>query len=1477
MAAKRPGDAIADFFNLRPVETIYYDGGITRGHVQAVPEDKRDPYLVRLEKLKQLDRGQEYVDNIRKSEILKMAATMQIRDPEPSERSVPGPSGIDMEGIDTTVSLATNLPDLSDLDPGDTDVYNLYDFTHTVDSSLPIYKNREMIVRSVEGNQVTILQGPTGCGKSTQVPQYILDDCFQKQKPCNIIITQPRRIAAITVARRVAHERKWQLPSVVGFHVGLNNQTTQDTRMTFCTTGVLVQKIINNKNLLNYTHVILDEVHERDMDMDFAILLVRKLIYSTSRHVKVVLMSATFNVAKFKQYFEGSTADSECMLVPVPTIDVDMSSKAERFRIKDFYLCQLGILGELPTVKVEEPCVHKETCIIANNLIKEFDRLESLSQPKAKTRGAVLVFLPGIHEIENMYNILEENAKERKWVLQPLHSTITVEEQERVFRPVEKGFRKIILSTNIAESSITVPDIVYVIDFCLTKHMVCDMKTNFSSLQLAWASKANCTQRAGRSGRVCEGRVYRLVPQKFYERELLPECVPEIQRAPLAQVVLQSKVLDMGSPKEILALALDPPDLTNIEQTVLLLKETGALLLEHDGELDPEDGQITFIGRVMARLPLDIKVSRMIILGFLYSVLDECIIMGAAMSLKSMFSSPFQERLKAYNSKLTWADGSCSDLISFLNAYQVWQNNIRQGYFERSVGGGEASWARRYFIQLNTMKDVHHLVNELTQRLGAVGIRTSVGEHRVKWTPAEKPFVMKVVISGAFYPNYFVRGASGGQINEQDAVKQIGGYDPFTTVYCNRFPTNQPGELYAQAIKNKLRDCASDMRVYFDGSSKVYIQFPKSHLIERDDRKLEANIPGRVSLAVYRAVKMRMLNLPIQIPMLPPDEARRRAEALGLRRNQSLFSTPSASSSENQDRRFQPLKSALPGIADSFIGIKISHFIDPGHFWAHNQSNEVEAILRIINMNQKELVPLKEKPKPGQLLAAPFTDSGITFYYRARVNALLRSRDQMRVEVFFVDYGNTEIVMESELLDFGPSLLPEDDYNILDHRAQAFECVLCEIQPSLKCSDKGHWTAEAIDAFKTQVLARTDCEVYGKIFSVVDGVVSLELSLSDPSKPNCMLNVNEWLIKKNYADRAEESFLSKINHDARMQLMASNMDAGASSYPQEQNPNWTAPSQTDLESPSSRECKQLVRLGGPNSPLEMHIHGQTYVARERDQTIEGLSVNSVLLDTDPQDPHDRLLVAAVVEEKSSGSSLILRHTTMMPNIHGFGALMAILFAPTIELRVNEARTKFTGALCGLGCDNITKHPLFLEHDMDVTFDVEIDIEDLQNVNRLRYWMNMGLTPQQGTDILVEESAYMNSVHHKLKEWLMKLMMKRRKSQELCMARKSFMWGELSEDWLMDPCSGEEDESSIFKLHWGVNLLEEDETHFSEMRAHVSALRLLANGTGPVKDATCKLCQVTVSSAQLLRLHLESAQHRDHEAMLSKALAHGQPG
>ncbi|CAG7732652.1 unnamed protein product, partial [Allacma fusca] len=334
-----------------------------------------------------------------------------------------------------------------------------------------------------------IIDGFTGCGKTTQIPQLIIDRAAELRKPCNVIVTQPRRLAAVSVARRVCEERCWELGTVVGYQVGMDKRVTKnETLVTYMTTGVLLRKLTGCKNFQEWTHIIVDEVHERDLETDLLLLLIKKILIEDKlgkkRNVKLILMSATVNARQFSQYFAVSKRDDENVETPVikiPTI--------KKYKIEDVFLDQLvsspEALDEIYSkIDMERATLIPELYTQAVRTIKELDREEASHDPRLRhgaedkliqrERGSVLVFLPGIMEIKTMCKLLnEENRKQAnndtkfkdpdpfQWDIVNLHSSVTNDEQRKVFDTPKPYRRKIILSTNIAESSITVPDIVY--------------------------------------------------------------------------------------------------------------------------------------------------------------------------------------------------------------------------------------------------------------------------------------------------------------------------------------------------------------------------------------------------------------------------------------------------------------------------------------------------------------------------------------------------------------------------------------------------------------------------------------------------------------------------------------------------------------------------------------------------------------------------------------------------------------------------------------------------------------------------------------------------------------------------------------------------------------------------------------------------------------------------------------------------------
>ncbi|KAL8608263.1 hypothetical protein ACOMHN_042130 [Nucella lapillus] len=1209
-----------------------------------------------------------------------------LQSQEKFEPSIPGAglaedvvNQMDELELDSTVCGSVGVP--QDLVPeGATTVYDSYSFQHRYDPKLPITDRAEEVLYTIESNQVTIIQGSTGSGKTTQVPQYILDHYAEKEEYCNIIVTQPRRIAAVSIAKRVCQERGWPLGSVCGYQIGMDLKASEDTRLLYCTTGVLREKLMSKKNMHQFTHVILDEVHERDQQSDFALLVVKKLLRSNSRHVKVILMSATMNCDLFSHYFSLPIANQ---MAPAPVVHVE----GQVFKVLRFFVDDLSSLGQLPALDEDSPQLYPEIVDITVKLIQEFDGLETREQGIdqstgfATIRGTVLIFLPGIYEISCVLDQIRTIESSCNLTVIPLHSTITINEQARVFEKPARGYRKVILSTNIAESSITVPDIKYVIDFCLTKSLVCDHETNYTHLQLEWASKSNCTQRKGRAGRVSQGRAYLMVSRQFYEHCLEEHSVPEMQRSPLETLVLKTKLLDMGEPIALLSQALSPPKLDNIERTILSLKQVGALCITSGGKIKRFDGDLTFVGRVMAELPVDIRIAKLMILGYVFGLLDECIIIGAALSLKSIFASPFQSKFQAYMHKFQWASGSLSDCQAILHAYKVWHKCKELQEFKRT-GLTEHQWGMKNFIQTKRMNEVHELARELSQRLEKFNLisvkpRMDPSSQRAhmlepgQMSPNDSLF-LKIVICGAFYPNYFCQKPG----DEVEAMKTLCNHDPLNTVMVRGLPQKQ-GLLYTDRLIELFQCCSPrDTKPTVDTEeTRAYIIFPRS------DRDQAQHYKRTVNPAVSFAIKLRQLRIPLKLELYSKEaadglrqimeDAYEQVAAQGRLRTNRVSSVPEEK---------PVLQTALPDPTQSVLEVVVSEVVQCGYFYIQRQDLMHRAHLCNANIMlnpPSKLSPLNARPQKGMMCAAPFVAEHEA-YYRAQVEKVETQSYLLRgipttvrvAQVFFVDYGNREEVPVERL-----RTLPPEAMNI---PTQAIECELTEIRPSsVKCPD-GHWTLEANCAFKDMVLGQ---KLLAHVYSMLNSVVRVELV--QPTPQGGEISINEVLINHRLAEKVEETYLSKQDHDWRA-AEATGAHSFLAGDVRKKAPEAHSVC-VDFKCPPSefRRKGRTVNLSGPLHPLEMQFMGSTLSSYHRFVRVDPESVNSTAVDGEPQNKFSRLMVAAFLSLNAEGTTIMARDTTIMPHIPGMLAMMSLIFAPIVELRVDSSRQHYTGALCGL--------------------------------------------------------------------------------------------------------------------------------------------------------------------------------------------------
>lgn len=672
----------------------------------------------------------------------------------------------------------------------------------------------------------------------------------------NIIVSQPRKIAAITIARRVAKEQNCQLGGLVGYQVGLDKKVNKmdvenetKTSLLFCTTGVVLQKLIKEKTVSSYTHIILDEIHERDIDTDLVMAILREFL-SVDNGTRLILMSATLNAAKFAKYFTMNSLPQE-ITPPIVEMTVERPYKIEVMYLDDLQTLQISE----DAISYAQPTITTEMYHIAAKLI-----ILSLQE----SDKSILVFLPGFYEIESMHTILRKiDGIGDLCLILVLHAQLSSAEQKEAFMP--STLPKVILSTNISESSVTIPNVESVIDFCLVKNIVVQKESSIASLKLEWASKYNCQQRAGRTGRLCDGKVYRMIHMRYYERHILEETIPEIVRAPLETTILRVKMLDRDdSPTVILNKTMDPPSYNSIVHAILVLKELGGMqVFNNFDKFNLNDGDLTYVGNIMAALPIDVRLSKLIVMGYIFSVFDDILMIAALLSNNSIFQNRFNKKMEDYLMKLKWAQGSACDAITMLNAYKFWlvaKENRKFADWEE-----EQKWCNIYGLERKSLHEVLKLVQEIKHRLVDLKLEASCTS---EWKKHEAPFIFKVCMAAAFYPNYFMLGSSDMQ-GEKEIYRGLLGLDPNRTIYFRNMKREQVGEIYVEQIKQKIVDCGigndtEGLKISFD-LSKIFVQFPeKESMVDKEDYEESIDrliMSEKILPEIYKAVKYRKLTL----------------------------------------------------------------------------------------------------------------------------------------------------------------------------------------------------------------------------------------------------------------------------------------------------------------------------------------------------------------------------------------------------------------------------------------------------------------------------------------------------------------------------------------------------------------------------------------------------------------------------------------
>lgn len=658
------------------------------------------------------------------------------------------------------------------------------------------------------------------------MPQFLLDELMEREGCTGgqIIVTQPRRLAAISVADRVSKERGERIGESVGYQVRLDaKRPTTPCSILFCTTGILLRRMSSGANGLDgVVHIVVDEVHERDLNTDFLLVLVSRLVQLAPK-LRVTLMSATLNAQLFADYFgralQRQSGASKAAPVKVPILAV----QGKMYPVREIFLEEAlqhvdlrrcvappkrpavktldGDEDELPEVSEQHlsQAASKADRHVADILRSTHCQSEELS-PAAiagivtwlcmddplsdeggggggaagagsggeyrgmgsnavDVAGAILVFLPGTQEIRDVEKALNEapfrDVLAGSALVLQLHGSLSMEEQNRVFQRPPAGKRKVVLATNVAESSVTIDDVAYVVNSGKLKERRFNSATAVSSLQTHWASAANNKQRRGRAGRVRPGLAINLYVSQRSKR-LKPFQTPEMRRVPLDELCLTLKTLGLGKAAPVLAEALEPPEADAVVAALESLRGVGAL--------DSEE-ELTALGRSLGQLPLEPRVGKMLIMACALGVLEPALTIAACAAGRDPFFRPLHARDEADRAKKRLggekADGGgCSDHIVQINTFDQW-SEVRHTDRERP-------WCEDHFVSWTSMNTISKTRDELRSTLVKCGLAVRGPRENLSHINKEhKMALVRAVLAGSMWPGVGLVAGSEKSFSKQ--------------------------------------------------------------------------------------------------------------------------------------------------------------------------------------------------------------------------------------------------------------------------------------------------------------------------------------------------------------------------------------------------------------------------------------------------------------------------------------------------------------------------------------------------------------------------------------------------------------------------------------------------------------------------------------------------------------------------------------
>lgn len=555
---------------------------------------------------------------------------------------------------------------------------------------LPAWETKKKLFELIDKNQIIVLKGETGSGKTTQIPQFLLE-----KFKC-IACTQPRRVAAMSVARRVAEEMDVKLGEEVGYSIRFEDNCSEKTILRYMTDGMLLKEAMSDNLLRRYDLIVLDECHERTLATEIIFGFLKEILQNKRKDLKVVVMSATIDINKFVEYFNNA-----------PVLEVS----GRLFDVEINYL--------------------KETC---EDYIEEAIST-AVRIHENEDEGDILIFLTGEEEIENTCQRLREEINEEEFGnvnIIPLYSTLPPYLQQKIFDdPPSKNKkgrpgRKIIVSTNIAETSITIDGVVYVIDSGYSKQKVYNPRLRMESLLVSPISKANAKQRAGRAGRTREGKCFRLFTKETY-KELEKTSFPEILRSNMTSVILSLLKLNI---QDIVHFDfMDPPAPETMMRSLQFLIDMEAI---------DNEGNLTEEGSKIANIPLDPELAKVLLSSHKFNTVNEILTIVSMLSVPNVFLRPRNMQYSADDSKKKFSHPS-GDHISTLIVYNTFKSKKES-----------ESFCKQNFLNYKNLKNADNIRNQLDKMLVNQGVITSDNTYPIEFSDKKVEKILKTMLTGCF-------------------------------------------------------------------------------------------------------------------------------------------------------------------------------------------------------------------------------------------------------------------------------------------------------------------------------------------------------------------------------------------------------------------------------------------------------------------------------------------------------------------------------------------------------------------------------------------------------------------------------------------------------------------------------------------------------------------------------------------------------